>query len=480
MMLGRGLLRANTRRGVTASGMTSRGISGVGPGPEVAVTAIREYIEKSGADNAFFHVNLSEIVRQYARWTKELPRVTPHYAVKCNNDSRILATLADLGCNFDCASAGEIDSLLSIGVGPERIVYANPCKAPSQLEYARAHDVKFTVFDSEDELYKIQKLLPDARLLLRIRPDDSRSVCKFGMKFGADVATELEPLLTTARELGLNVEGVSFHVGSGCYAAEAFGDAVALGKEAFGMAADLGWDFSVLDIGGGFPGAQPLLDAPSPSSAGVTQLQDDDYNSDDFIRQGGAPSFEAIAAVTRVALDEHFPEGCGVELLAEPGRYFVNTSHTLATCVIGQKTDTYSETAAGSKQYYIDDGIYGSFNCLMYDHAEVTPHVLKKADGSGGSPEICSVWGPTCDGLDCVKRDALLPPLQAGDWLWWENMGAYTAAAASSFNGFAPPPALYFYDGVLVNEVSDSERNRLELAKVMEESEADTEEKIWA
>ena len=169
--------------------------------------------------------------------------------------------------------------------------------------------------------------------------------------------------------------------------------------------------------------------------------------------------------------------------MSEPGRYMVNTSHTLATCVIGHKIDTYSETAAGSKQYYIDDGIYGSFNSLMYDHAEVTPHVLKKADGAGGSPELCSVWGPTCDGLDCVKRDALLPPLQAGDWLWWENMGAYTAAAASSFNGFAPPPALYFYDSVLVSEVSDGERVRLELAKVLTDERDQREEEkqnYWA
>lgn len=301
--------------------------------------------------------------------------------------------------------------------------------------------MKFTVFDSDAELYKIQKLLPGARLLLRIRPDDSRSLYKFGMKFGADIMVELKPLLTTAGELGLNVEGVSFHVGTSCYAAEAFSDAIALGKKAFDMATALGWDFSVLDIGGGFPGLQ---------------LQDDDYNLDDFIHKGSAPSFEAIASVIRVALDEHFPKECGVKLIAEPGCFFVNTSHTLATSIIAQKSKTYSETAAGSKHYYIDDGIYGSFNWLVHDHTHVvTPHVLKKEDSFSGSSETCSIWGPTCDGADCVKPDALLPPLQVGDWLWWGNMGAYTTAAATSFNGFAPPPAVYFYDDILVNEEQD-------------------------
>ena len=419
-------------------------------GTAIAVTALREHIDKSGQEQAFFHVNLSEVVRQYTRWCEQMPRVKPHYAVKCNNDPRVLATLASVGCNFDCASASEMEALLQIGVEPERIIYANPCKAYGQLGYARDHGVTFTVFDSQDELRKIKDVMPEAKLLVRIRPDDSRSVCKFGMKYGADVESELRPLLATATELGLNVEGVSFHVGSGCYSAESFGDAVVLAREAFNIAADLDYKFSVLDIGGGFPGA-PVEDGGSESAEGSAVPLPEDG---EMVRQGGAPSFEAIAKVTRKALDEHFPPSSGVELMSEPGRYMVNTSHTLATRVIGQKVDTYSEAAAGTKQYYIDDGIYGSFNCLMYDHAEVTPHVLRQqqqqqlAQMNGATPETCSIWGPTCDGLDCVKRDAVLPPLQTGDWLFWESMGAYTAAAASSFNGFAPPQALYYYDGV--------------------------------
>jgi ornithine decarboxylase len=456
---GAGLLR---RRGLAAAALPGRTRpASTAAGTAVAVTALREHIDKSGAEQAFFHVNLSEVVRQHTRWCEQMPRVKPHYAVKCNNDPRVLATLADLGCNFDCASAAEMEALLQIGVAPERIIYANPCKSHGQLRYAQAHGVTFTVFDSEDELHKIKDIMPEARLLVRIRPDDSRSVCKFGMKYGADVESELRPLLGTAAELGLNVEGVSFHVGSGCYAAEAFGDAVVLAREAFDIAADLDCNFSVLDIGGGFPGAQ-IEDGGHESVQDCAAALPDG----EMVRQGGAPSFEAIAKVTRAALDEHFPPSCGVELLSEPGRYFVNTSHTLATRVIGHKIDTYSESAAGTKQYYIDDGIYGSFNCLMYDHAEVTPYVLRQQEQQSyaaaqtngeAASETCSIWGPTCDGLDCIKRDAVLPPLQTGDWLFWESMGAYTAAAASSFNGFAPPQAVYYYDGVPMEAVESVE-----------------------
>ena len=184
---------------------------------------------------------------------KELPRVAPYYAVKCNNDPMVLRTLANLGCGFDCASPAEIDQVRALNVAPERLVYANPCKQMSAMNAARESGVSFTVFDSKEELIKIKEGMPDAKLLLRLRPDDSQSVCRFGMKYGADLA-EVGPMLSLARELGLSVGGVSFHVGSGCYAPEAFADAVELAADAFKIAESLGFSFSLLDIGGGFPG----------------------------------------------------------------------------------------------------------------------------------------------------------------------------------------------------------------------------------
>ena len=70
-------------------------------------------------------------------------------------------------------------------------------------------------FDNVNELRKIKKLHPHAQVILRISTDDSDSICQFSQKFGANRADWLE-LLVTCRELGLNLTGVSFHVGSGC------------------------------------------------------------------------------------------------------------------------------------------------------------------------------------------------------------------------------------------------------------------------
>lgn len=87
--------------------------------------------------------------------------------------------------------------------------------------------------------------------------------------------------------------------------------------------------------------------------------------------------------------------------------------------------------------YYINDGVYGSFNCLLYDHQEVYPQSLKGR--SGMKLTSSSIWGPTCDGLDQVSSDVLLPEMKVGDWIIFENMGAYTLPVASHFNGFPIP-----------------------------------------
>jgi len=219
-----------------------------------------------------------------------------------------------------------------------------------------------------------------------------------------------EKLLLKAKELGLNVVGVSFHVGSGCYEASAFSIAVRMAHDAFCLGKTIGFDFNLLDIGGGFPG------------------------------HVGAPiTFEEIVAELKPTLDELFPAESGVRIIAEPGRYFVASALTLVVNVIA-KRETENEEGNKSIMYYVNDGVYGSFNCLLYDHAEVHPEVKQN---STVIKYDSSVWGPTCDGLDCLNERIRLPELNVGDWLIYKNMGAYTLCAASNFNGMAKPKLNY-------------------------------------
>lgn len=303
-------------------------------------------------------------------------------------------------------------------------------------------------FDNGDELAKVKKYHPNAKMVLRILTDDSGSLCRLGLKFGAPLS-EVRALLKKAKALGVDVVGISFHCGSGCTNPGLFGDAVRRARWAFNVAAEEGFVLSLLDIGGGF----------------------EDEN------------FEVIAAVLRPAIAEHFPREQGIRVIAEPGRYFVSTAFELATNIIARRaaregshdemesdgdftmtTDTVEEEEKPSVMCeftersplslcflsdvlfillldYINDGVYGAFNCTLFDHQVVHPHVLTLSDVFQGlgdelpvAPlEKCSLWGPTCDSIDCVQANASLPVdlLRVGDWLRWEKMGAYTICAAS-------------------------------------------------
>lgn len=319
-------------------------------------------------------------------------------------------------------------------------------------------------FDNTDELYKIARLYPGAKLVVRILTDDSKSLCRLGLKFGAPLVT-VPGLLAKARELNLDVIGVSFHVGSGCYDSSAFSDAVMRAKSVFEMGKEAGYQFTLLDVGGGFEDA----------------------------------TFEATSATIREALDVYFPNRDNIRIIAEPGRYYVAKAFSLATNVIARRAPPNAE-GPGSQDVdmdpeqpsvmcewsfipilifckrhpwlewiihshrmseslhgktdefetldYINDGVYGAFNCILFDHQSPQPTVLS-LNGSFHVPSsiptrASSVWGPTCDSLDCVCPVTQLPSsLQVGDWLAFENMGAYTVCAASQFNGFQVSKTTY-------------------------------------
>ncbi|KAF3826347.1 hypothetical protein GH733_008872 [Mirounga leonina] len=360
-------------------------------------------VSSSDDKDAFYVADLGDILKKHLRWLKALPRVTPFYAVKCNDSRTIVKTLATIGTGFDCASKTEIQLVQSLGVPPERIIYANPCKQVSQIKYAANNGVQMMTFDSEVELMKVARAHPKAKLVLRIATDDSKAVCRLSVKFGATLKIS-RLLLERARELNIDVVGVSFHVGSGCTDPETFVQAISDARCVFDMGAEVGFSMYLLDIGGGFPGSEDV------------KLK-----------------FEEITSVINPALDKYFPADSGVRIIAEPGRYYVASAFTLAS-----SEQTF--------MYYVNDGVYGSFNCILYDHAHVKP-LLQKRPKPDEKYYSTSIWGPTCDGLDRIVERCDLPEMHVGDWMVFENMGAYTVAAASTFNGFQRPTIYYVMSG---------------------------------
>eukprot|EP00730_Choanoeca_flexa_P012708 TRINITY_DN4547_c0_g1_i1.p1 TRINITY_DN4547_c0_g1~~TRINITY_DN4547_c0_g1_i1.p1 ORF type:complete len:516 (+),score=150.33 TRINITY_DN4547_c0_g1_i1:84-1631(+) len=405
-------------------------------------------------EQAFFLCDLGSVYRQHQLFVRELPMVESHYAVKCNPDPMILKALAAMGAGFDCASRAEIEAVISMGVSPTRIIYANPCKPQSHIRYAKEAKVDLMTFDSIEEMKKIAQIFPAARLVLRILADDSKSSCRLGLKFGAAVGSHTTRILKVAKKLSMAVVGVSFHVGSGCTDADTYVDAIGKAQSIFKEAEAMGMPrMTILDIGGGFPGEQT-----ADQSVGV--------------------SFPAAAQAIRTALDQ-FDGLAGVTVIAEPGRYYVAGAMTLALNVIAKrvthkvgaavpKDATLASTldlAAAEREeeadeddgeesqlpddaelaYFVSDGVYGSFNCIIFDHQtdlKLRP-VRRREEGERLFSSV--VWGPTCDSIDCVTARCMLPELEIGEWLYVPNMGAYTGCAASTFNGFAKADFIYTF-----------------------------------
>lgn len=385
-------------------------------------------------DESFFICDLGSVLRQHSKFIRNLPRVKPFYAVKCNPDEQILKTIASMDGGFDCASMNEIKQILSLGISPERIIYANPCKPIPHIKYASSMGVHIMTFDNIDELKKIKEYHTNTpQMVLRILTDDSKSICPFGKKFGCPIDDSVS-LLQEAKYLGIEVIGVSFHVGSGCTDPVAYEDAIHRSKIVFQYGKQIGYNLHLLDIGGGFPGN----DKKNITINSNNNL-DNSYITNNI-------SFEEITLVINSSLEKYFPESefPKLKVIAEPGRFYAESAFILISNITSRRVMNKNNKF----MYYISDGIYGSFNCIFFDSYDCQPNVMT-SDGKF----LCihkenelyesSVWGPTCDSIDCIIKKIYLPKLNIGDWLYFTCMGAYTKASSSSFNGFDPPKTFY-------------------------------------
>lgn len=566
-------------------------------------------------------------------------------AVKCNPDPLIVKTLATLGCNFDCASRNEIRLVMEATKdipGTPDIIYANPCKSRLGLLEAVCKGVRMVTFDNEMEVQKCASISKAIQLVIRIITDDRGSQCRLSSKFGAP-RNKWRSLLAAAQKAGLQVVGVSFHVGSGCRDASRYEAALKDAREVFDMGPEYGMRMTLVDIGGGFPGETHSMWNPADldpeddvsKKVGAPVDSDDEAEGDHFMY------FTEIAELVAPMIDHLFDPS--IRIIAEPGRYFVAACATLCCSVIAARTNQVDETfcpepindrqaavfmsklsreeegemvrqrgmsvsdadadniltsiheelsdftklyatqqlaqqevdvyndaldlyeegfetagnllgppdqhqfhkrvhtvegmtysmanideetdpsglltlaAAGEAAingmvlqavansaplqddfaYYINDGVYGGFNSIMFDHATVRPRILGPAekivakededgyltlhtpdqvtDDHTRSLYASTVFGPTCDSIDVIARSVLLPRLKVGDFLYFQNMGAYTMAAASAFNGFAPSEKFYvcsvspeFFDALIKGPANAESEN---------EGESDKEEK---
>jgi ornithine decarboxylase len=354
----------------------------------------------------------------YETFRKHLPRVQCYFAVKANSDPHIARTLYDAGSSFDVASMAEFHIVRDLINGLtekeqqdfiwDKVIYANPIKAVETLRELDPYKPLVT-YDNHEEVLKVAKHAPHAGLVLRIRVPNVGSVVELSSKFGA-LPGEAADLISFAHNNNLVVEGLSFHVGSQCTNPENYVKAIGLAADIFAEAKSRGFDLKLLDIGGGFPA---------------------DY--DDTV-----PAFRTLARTINAELDRLFP--APIEILAEPGRFLVASAVTSVAKIIGKAV------RGGKLCYYIDDGVYHTFSGIIFDHCQYHLKSFKP-----GPTQTCSVFGPTCDALDTISLAEQLPDLEIGDYLYSENIGAYSSASSTYFNGFPPAKVVH------VNQAPETE-----------------------
>ncbi|MFC1963063.1 type III PLP-dependent enzyme [Chloroflexota bacterium] len=345
-------------------------------------------------------VDRSVIRRKFRELQESIDNASIYYALKTNPHWRIIELLQELGSNFEISSDGELKLLLRRGISPQRIISSNPVKTETFIKAASKVGINLFAFDSYAELEKLAKFAPGSKVYVRLTVSNDGSQWPLTNKFGVEIEDAVA-LLEEAQKKRLVPYGITFHVGSQCIDSETWVKAIEKSKMAWESANDRGIELQMLNIGGGFP----------------------------IEYEGHSPSIGKIAEHVKGAINRHFPEN--VEIFMEPGRFLVGEAGIIITTVIGKAVRN------GKKWLYLDIGV---FNGLMESIGGIKypmsfPH--------NGPLEACVLAGPSCDSVDVIQSDVLLPKLDVGDNVYILSAGAYTTAYASQFDGFTIPQMVF-------------------------------------
>ncbi len=360
----------------------------------------------SSGDKAHFYRNLilehgspllvldkNVVHSQYDALARALPGVRFYYAVKSLSHPSILRWLDSLGAGFDLATSGEIDLIRKLGVSAARTIHTHPIKRDKDIQDALDFGCTTFVLDNSDELLKFRPYKERTEVLIRVSFRSPSAIVDLSKKFGCSVQ-EVERLADLAEELGITVQGLSFHVGSQCTDAHQQVQAIETCNDLIRRLAGRGKKpLKVLDIGGGFPVAY----------------------------DGKEINIDAYCAPIRAALTQLPPY---VQVISEPGRFISGPSMFCIATIIG------TANRNGFNWYYLDEGVYGSYSGQIFDHVRYPLEFF--SDKVEKLPSVLA--GPTCDSIDLIAEDVALPTLRIGNIMVGHLMGAYTSVTATEFN----------------------------------------------
>ncbi|QXO18819.1 MULTISPECIES: type III PLP-dependent enzyme [Vibrio] len=369
------------------------------------VQLIETSVEQFGAPLLMLDCDI--IRQQYRALSNALPNVTLHFALKPLPHPAVVRTLLQEGASFDLATSGEVELVAQEGVPAERTIHTHPIKRDADIRDALAYGCHVFVVDNLNELAKFKAYNDQVELLVRLSFRNSEAFADLSKKFGCTPEQALT-IIETAKEWNIHIKGLSFHVGSQTMNPQKYVEAINTCRVVMEQAVERGLPaLSTLDIGGGFPVNYTKQVMP--------------------IDQFCVPINEALSLL---------PET--VQVIAEPGRFIVAQSMMSVASVMGQAERD------GQTWYYLDDGVYGSFSGLIFDDAQYPLVTLKQGDEC--APSVLA--GPTCDSIDVIAENIMLPKLDNGDLIIGRMMGAYTSATATDFNFFKRAQTVVFNEQV--------------------------------
>jgi ornithine decarboxylase len=337
-------------------------------------------------------------------WNKYLPSVTPYYATKSNPDPKIIKWLKETQkVNIDCASPNEIKLAIKSGYNSNEIIYANTMKSNNDIKDSLKYNIGLTTVDSVEAVEQIAKFKWEPNILVRLAVDDSEARSPFSIKFGAK-KEEWNKIVSAIDYYKLPLKGVSFHIGSASSNTEAFKNAIIKCRT---FQKQTNKYLHTIDIGGGFLPEENIFSG----SANKINREIMDW-------------------------DEKSPR----RWIAEPGRFFSNPIQTLYTPIV------FSKESETNRRYILDDSLYGQFTSIPFDHSspewQLLDNRLNPINRQRTNKDAL-FFGKTCDSMDFIAVHKNAPKYKVGDILAFPNMGAYTSATASRFNGFKLPKKYY-------------------------------------
>ena len=327
------------------------------------------------------------------------------FAVKANSHIAVLATLAKLGAGADVVSEGEIRLALAAGIAPDKIVFSGVGKQPSEMRFALEKNIFQFNVESLPELEALSAeamaLGKKAPIALRVNPDVNPgthakiSTGQKESKFGIPMEQALEAYRRAGELPGIEVRGVSVHIGSQLTTLEPFKNAFLRVRSLVEALRGAGHEIVTVDLGGG-------LGIP--------------YDE----KKGAPPLPVAYGQMVREVMD-----GIEATLVFEPGRLIAGNAGILVTRVI------YVKEALGRRYVIVDAAMNDLIRPSLYDaYHEIVP-VEPKADRG---EMVADIVGPVCETGDIFASSREIEEVRPGELVAFRSAGAYGAVMGSTYN----------------------------------------------